>query len=529
MESKAAFAEFSILRSPTATSVLACWILTVLSSFIATHAEAERGRPEAHQAIMLKNGVHLLLDDHFIARSTGVERKVISPRRFLQKPIVTGAPDHQNWQPFLTVLHDPAASRNPFRMWYNVDVVDDPADGAFYGITGTLESPDGLRWPGPYERLRSLVDDGRVRFGANVLDDGPLHRPAAERYKVLYFDAGKQVGPRVAFSSDGMKWTMHNGGKPILKTNNGDDIWSAAYDPIRQRYFLFGKTYGPFSWTNAEGKKVNASIRRYYTSFSQDFKTWSAPKLVFSPDEKDAGITQWYGPAGFLVRGDIIIAFLRVLRDDLSPEGAPPEAVAANTKGSAGLGASGFGPGGGSGMGYTVLAWTRDGETWQRDRHTDKFFEPDPRVGVWDHAMAWVGSSVAVGDDVHLYYAGYRWGHKYQHSVDRQFGVVTLQRDRFVARLAGETVGTITTPSVILGAEALTLNVDAKGGEVRVQVTTDDGEAIPGFRFQDCEPTTSDSLDAPVKWARPLSMLKGRPIRLEFSLRNARLFAYETK
>ena len=37
-------------------------------------------------------------------------------------------------QPFLTVLHDPGApAAKRFRMWYNVDVVDDPADGAFFG------------------------------------------------------------------------------------------------------------------------------------------------------------------------------------------------------------------------------------------------------------------------------------------------------------------------------------------------------------------------------------------------------------
>ncbi len=505
-------------------------LLIGLFSIVAAQlAVAEPGRTDVRKPIPLENGVHLFLDNHFIARSVGVERKVLSPQRFLEGPIVTGKLEHQNWQPFLTVLRDPAKTERPFRMWYNVDVVDDPADGAYYGVTGYLESPDGIHWPGPYERLPSLNDDGRVRFGANVLDDGPQHQPTAERYKILYFDAGKQVGPRVAFSADGIKWTLHDGGKPILKVNNGDDIWSAAYDPLRKRYFLIGKTYGPFSWTNAEGKKISANIRRYFTSFSPDFKTWSEPKMIFSPDEKDVGISQWYGPAGFLVRGDLIVAFLRVLRDDLSPEGVPPEAIAANTKGSAGLGASGFGTAGGSGMGYTVLAWTRDGETWQRDRHTDKFLEPDPRVGAWDHAMAWVGSSVAVEDDVYLYYAGYRWGHKFQHSIDRQLGVTKMKRDRFVARQAGERGGTITTPSVILGAEALTLNVDAQGGEARVQITTESGDAIPGFRFQDCQAITSDSLDAIVKWESPISQLKGRTVHLEFSVKKAKLFAFTAK
>jgi hypothetical protein len=123
--------------------------------------------------LSLEKGTHLLLDDHFIARSSGVQRKVICPERFLSKPVVTGSPEHQNWQPFFTVLHEPAAQPSkPFRMWYNVDVVDDPADGAFFGKSAYLESSDGLRWPGPYERLNSLTEDGRVRFGASVIDEG---------------------------------------------------------------------------------------------------------------------------------------------------------------------------------------------------------------------------------------------------------------------------------------------------------------------------------------------------------------------
>lgn len=504
-------------------------VLSLLFSFAAvSSANADPAARDPFQPIRVEKGVHLFLDDHFIEKSAGVDRKVTPPQRFLSEPIVTGAPEHQNWQPFFTVVHDPQATAGrPFRMWYNADVVDDPTDGAFFGKTALLESTDGIRWPGPYLRLNSLTEDGRVRFGASVLDDGPQHPVKAERFKMLYFDAGKYAGPRVAFSPDGIQWTPYDGGKPVIATSNGDDIWSAGYDPIRRRYFLIGKTFGPHTWTNAEGQKVTASIRRYFTRFSPDFKTWSEPKMVYSPDEKDSGVTQWYGSAGYLVRGDLIVGFLRVLRDDLSPENVPAEAVAANTKGSAGLGASGLGNGGGSGMGYTVLTWTRDGQIWHRDRHTDKFFEPDPRSGTWDHAMAWVGSAAPVGDENFLYYAGYRWGHKFHHSIDRQIGVVKTKRDRFIARQAGDKGGTIKTPLLTLHGDSLALNVDAAKGEVRVQVTNDKGEPIPGFCFQDCRPLATDSLAARVEWQRPLSSFRGQTVHLEFSLRNSRLFAFQ--
>jgi hypothetical protein len=484
----------------------------------------------AKNPIPLSTGPHLLLDDYLIAKSEGVERKVVQPKQFLDEPIVTGRQEHQNWQPFFTVLHDPMLpAEKRFRMWYNVDVLDDPTDGAFAGKTALLGSADGIRWPGPYQQLSSLAEDGRYRIGASVLDDGPQHKPAAERYKIMYYDAGKDVGPRVAFSPDGVTWTMHNEGKPALIVGYGNDIWTVGYDPARTRYYLIRKLLEPYSWTNAEGQKLTENIRRCQTSFSSDFRTWSTPKTIFQPDEKDTGITQWYGAAGLQSRGSLIVGFLRELRDDLSPEGAPQEAIDANTGGHAGLGASALKNAKGSGVGYTVLIWSRDGETWHRDRYTDKFLEPDPKIGDWDHAMAWVGSAVPVDDEVYLYYVGYRWGHKHHHSLDRQIGLAKVMRDRYVARQAGTKGGTLTTPLVTLDDnKKLTLNADATDGELRVQIRDAAGEPIPGLTFADCRSIKDDSLNAPVQWqTKSLVDVAGKPVRLEFAFKNASLFAFD--
>jgi hypothetical protein len=482
------------------------------------------------KAYVLKAGPHLLIDEFLIAKSERVERTVNPPKRFLKQPVVTGALEHQNWQPFMSVIHDPALSSDkPFRMWYNVDVVDDPADGNFFGATGLLESADGVHWPGPYTRLTSLPIEGRVRFNASVLDEGAAHAPKSERYKMMYFDVGPLgAGPRVAFSADGVQWVPQNEGKPVIPVANGDDIWTAGYDPMRQRYYLIGKVFEPFQWTNTAGEKLKFAIRRYFTCFSSDFVHWGEKKMVFEPDEKDLGVTQWYGAAGFQTRGDLILGFLRVLRDDMSAEGVPREAIDANTTGFAGVGASGLRDKGGSGMGYTVLCWTRDGETWHRDRHTDKYFEPDPKVGAWDHAMSWIGTSALVGDEVYLYYAGYKWGHKHHHSIERQIGLVKTARDRYVARRAGANTGQLTTRPVRIDGRKLTLNADAERGQVRVQVCDAAGKPLPGLSYADCKPITGDSLDAPVAWkSKSLADIGGQPVRLQFAIQNASLFAFE--
>ncbi|GDY18854.1 hypothetical protein LBMAG56_01990 [Verrucomicrobiota bacterium] len=85
------------------------------------------------------------------------------------------------------------------------------------------------------------------------------------------------------------------------------------------------------------------------------------------------------------------------------------------------------------------------------------------------------------------------------------------------------------TPPVKLTGEplTLTLNVDARAGAVRVQVLGDDGKALPGFSYADAAPVNTDAVAASLRWKQPLSALRGQTVRLEFALRNARLFGFE--
>ena len=74
--------------------------------------------------------------------------------------------------------------------------------------------------------------------------------PPTETCMKCHFSHGGQrqpPGPVVAFSPDGLRWTMHDDGRPVLPVGGGDDSWHAGYDPLRRRYFLFGKRYGPLS------------------------------------------------------------------------------------------------------------------------------------------------------------------------------------------------------------------------------------------------------------------------------------------
>jgi hypothetical protein len=117
------------------------------------------------------------------------------------------------------------------------------------------------------------------------------------------------------------------------------------------------------------------------------------PRRVFVPDKRDEGETEFYGAACCLVRGQRLVAFLRVLRDDID-----------------------------EGIGYTVLAWSDDGTTWERAR--EPFLDRCP--GSFDAAMAWVYGVIERAGTIYLVYSAYPSGHKVG---DRGVALATLPSD----------------------------------------------------------------------------------------------------
>ena len=177
------------------------------------------------------------------------------------------------------------------------------------------------------------------------------------------------------------------------------------------------------------------------------------------------------------------------------------------------------------GIGYTVLAWSRDGEHWVRDR--EPFLPRNPEPGTWDHAMTWGDCQLITDDATYIYYGGYARGHKVERFTERQIGLARMKRDRYVSRSSGSKEGRLRTHKLVLSGAAMTLNVNAAGGSARIQVLGDDGKPIKGFSFADCKPITSDSICAPVRWKQPLSAIAGKPVTLEFKLLNAHLYGFE--
>ena len=438
-------------------------------------------RLETRPLLELRPGPHLFIDDHLIEHQQDLRRRVVSPQRDLPGPVITGPLDG-NFQPYVTVVRDPQSKR--FRVWYNV-----PVD-AGQSHLGYMESNDGIRWERPHQ---VLPDPARIQFGASVIDEGSSFPDQAKRFKLGWWNAG---GLQIASSPDGRMWTPLAPGV-VLPHNH--DINSIHWDPIRKRYLGLVSSYttGP-TW---QGKR-----RVTMQSVSDDLVHWEKPHTIITPnDGEDEGETQFYCMSGILARGDLLIGMLKVLRDDLPADPGGPV----------------------TGIGYTCLAWSRDGKTWTRDR--TPFLDRHPQTGAWDHAMSWADCQVPVGDEVFIYYGGYERGHKTERFKERQIGLVRMPRDRYVSRDAGDAVGTLRTPLLKLKAARMTLNANARLGEIRVAVLDAAGKPFSGFRAEDCRPITGDSLTAPVRWKQPLGKLKGQLLRLEFQVRRAGLFSFELR
>ena len=490
------------------TTVVRIAIATV---FIAAHptlapAGCTINQEAADEPIRLSIGPQLFIDDYLIVESEHLRRTVNRPVK-LPRPILAKA---ESWhlQPlfFQKVICRPETGL--FEMWYNVK---NPGGGP-YVCFAYAQSQDGIQWTRPNlalvsvggSKANNLVDAPTGHFGLFFVDENEGFSHPARRFKMAYYNDGLCV----AFSADGKRFKPYGGNPVILSNtsgvepyhpgyeNNISDIIDGCWDPLRKRY-LMGCKIKQGGYPGTPHHHAPGWRRTVGMSVSDDFVKWRRPWQVVQPDP-DNGIEEFYGFQP-LVRGDLYLDFLRVLRDDR----------AANVKGPI------------DGIGWTALLTSRDGERWTR--YQDVFLDRNRLPGSWDHAMAWVGDCVTVGEENFIYYYGYSAGHK---AGDRQNGIVRLRKNGFVSRAAGTVEGWLRTRSVVLAGSRITVNARVIG-HLLLRILNMQGQPLAGFDWDDCWPIQGDSITHQVQWTGNLADLSEQPVRLEFSLRRAELYGFD--
>lgn len=430
----------------------------------------------ARAPIELGFGPQLFLDDILVDRIDGLVRKVRPPER-LPRPVLDSK-TFGTTQPYLTVLRE----GDRFRIWYN-------RGPAVWHAT----SADGVRWADP-----GLAWDVPRGYGCSLVDDGDRTADPQRRYKLANWQAvgkSERAGMYVGFSRDGLRWTGDEK-NPVL--SGIGDIVDVYYDPLTRLYRATVKLNANAADGYAPAPRAGSTFRRLVgMSSSPDFVRWEKPWRIHVPDTHDDGLLEFYGMGGMHLRGGLHIGLVRVLRDDLPCDPGGPK----------------------DGIGYTVLATSRDGVKWHRYR--EPFLDRNPEPGSWDHAMTWMSGAVPVGDEVFFYYGGYARGHKVEPGTERQIGLARMKRDRYVALTPERDAGVLRTPPVVVPGGRMTVNADARQGRVRVRLMTADGEA------DDAKPVTGDVLAGEVVWPKPLAAWRGKAVSFEFRLEKAALFGCE--
>lgn len=439
------------------------------------------------------------------------------------------------------VHYDPAAGQ--WQMWYEGHPTE--------VLLCTAFSKDGTRWTKPSLGLQEWNGgkDNNIILQSGYLDahcasivKAPTEKDPAKKYKLYYwvgpkwFDshvkamglkpddpalvaarqkvqAYKNNGHYVAFSADGVNFTPQLDVPAVASS----DFCTVLYDE-------------------------QAGCYRSYHKRERKLPGWDAPRRCISMSESDDGIhfkgtvavldptpeddawakslggrrAEFYG-VHVWPHEDFYLGLLWVFR-------------ITNVDPARGMGWD-------DGYIAPYLIYSADGRDWKRMPKREPFIAPGP-AGSFECGSIYSSGNhpVVIGDEVRFYYFGVNYTHGCHEAINSPkltsgVGLATLGRDRYVAWQAGDEPATLGTRPLKFAGRQLHLNLEAKGGEVRVALLGADGRPLPGFAAGVCEPVSSDSFDHVVKWrgSTDVSALAGREVRMQFSLRRAALYTWQFK
>ncbi len=474
----------------------------------------------------------LFVDDYVIAQKHNVTRELGQPKKLgvVMKPSIPtdfdpvkkfpdGLPKTGGYYEFgrrLSVLWND--KHQQFQMLYR-------ACGEAF--TGYAESKDGIHWTKPIVSQNGnsnlITHRGKTRgtfYEASFMIDPTVSWGHQEKYKSAFNPGNTQCA--IAHSADGIHWKSYNGGRSV--TGRAADTFNQIlWDPIAKRYVLTTRTDMGAEGGLEESRATRIMVHEKgndLVAYPAAWKTLANVK-VDDPERRKtkAGVpvlqmesmniwiyeNVYFGLMHVLTAGELTGAEGKIQVED--PDKRPEADV----------------------IDY-YLGTSRDGmnydKSWIYARKPFVVRGPD---GSFDKAMLQPSSQIINrGDEHFIYYTGQYNQHHCPASVKRETGKIGLAKlplDRFICQKAGDRVGTITTKPFELQGDELALNVDARTGWVQIELLDEMGNVIPGFSGK-CK--GADELRLTPKWkSGNLSSLKGRTVKLRFTLQNAKLYAFD--
>ena len=179
-----------------------------------------------------------------------------------------------------------------------------------------------------------------------------------------------------------------------------------------------------------------------------------------------------------------------------------------------------------------AIAVSRDGIQWHRFQ---KPYLPLGRLGQIDSGTIYMAAGmIRQGDEIYQYAsASPTTHHGFGVTLPGMDGGIlrTAQRlDGFVSADAGPDLGQFMTPPMTFAGDRLMLNVDCSAlGEVWVEILDAKGTPIPGYAMDEAVSVDLNGTAQEVWWKNGPNVreLAGKPIRLRFRMRSAKLYAFQ--
>ena len=388
---------------------------------------------------------------------------------------------------------------------------DNPWEGAFICYVSIFED-DGLyrmymmNWTKPNVGAVSWngsTDNNVVCAGHGAPAFKDPSAPPDQRYKLVCMDTYKgRPCLRGAVSADGMRFNTME--EPILFDYGSDTHTVIRFDPDKGRYvgYFRGKSHG------------RRELRTIAYAETDRFESWPTPEVIVTPDVLDHPDTDIYTnshtlwpdadaqlmfPAFYERRLDVTEIHLMTSRDGLHWERPMRQPIIP-------IGEPG------SGLEFSIYAGCellnlRPGE-WSLP------ISPRPSS---HNQEEYPGGMSDVSERGYVCLATWR-----------QDGITSLE---------AETEGSCATVPFTFSGNRLEVNAwSLFGGGIRVELADastetrfSSSEAIAGRSFDDSDPISGDALKHTVTWngESDLSAWAGKPVRLRFQMRRARMHAFQ--
>mgnify|MGYP002633246888 CR=1 FL=1 len=487
---------------PSCLSRLALSLALLASLFIAQATEAQEAK-----ALSLGTAPELFVDHAFIDSMKDASLKLWDPR-LAENVLTFDKPWEMHYCGYVTVIQD----GDLYRMYYR-GLPKALADGSDAESTCYAESKDGIHWTKPnlgiYEfngsKDNNIILKDHAPFSHNFapfLDSRP-GVPANERFKAI---AGThKLGLYTFVSPDGIHWSEPSE-KAIITDGAFDSQNVAFWSESEQQYVCYFRI-----WSESDdgfGKFVgHRSIGR---STSPDFVNWSPTiKMTYGktlPEHlyTNQTIPYYRNPALYIA---LAARFMPGRRAISEKEFAALGGIATYSKDCS----------------DTVFMSSRGGTSYDRT-FMEGFVRPGLGLNNWSSRTNYPARGVVqTSDEAMSFYVQRDYGQT-SHHLQR----MELRIDGFASAHAPYSGGTLRTKVLTLQGNELVLNyATSAAGSVWVELQSPDGTPIPGFTRADCDEMLGDFIERAVIWKgnSDLSTLKGKPLRIVFTLKDADVFS----